>query len=294
MTNWLKQITAPATTTTDIFAGDVLNWVIQYHNDVDLASGDPSGIAKILTETIFNSGKLKFYDSDKSNEIAITTPDWSEDKTASFPTTWATSDEIVGRTTSMTLTGKSVDATANALSNIGDTAIATHTSTKISITNKSQLNTAIAYTDQTNTYGDFSSIFRATRVKIRNPANTFSYTIVGGAIGADRNVNLPALGADDNFVFEAFAQTLLNKTLTSPTIGTTLTLSDATNIVAGTTTGTKIGTATTQKIGFYNATPIVQGASIADISTSATGTQISVAVNAIITRLEQLGLIATV
>lgn len=34
--------------------------------------------------------------------------------------------------------------------------------------------------------------------------------------------------------------------------------SDSTNIVLGTGTGTKIGTATTQKLGFFNATPIVQ------------------------------------
>lgn len=33
------------------------------------------------------------------------------------------------------------------------------------------------------------------------------------------------------------------------------------NIILGTTTGTKIGTATTQKLGFWNATPIVQPAS---------------------------------
>lgn len=37
-----------------------------------------------------------------------------------------------------------------------------------------------------------------------------------------------------------------------------LTLADPLNIVLGTTTGTKIGTATTQKLGFFNATPIVQ------------------------------------
>lgn len=36
-----------------------------------------------------------------------------------------------------------------------------------------------------------------------------------------------------------------------------LTINDA-NLVFGTTTGTKIGTATTQKLGFYNATPIVR------------------------------------
>ncbi len=50
-----------------------------------------------------------------------------------------------------------------------------------------------------------------------------------------------------------------------PTTGTILTLgtaaitvADATNFVFNTGTGTKFGTATTQKIGFYNATPIVQ------------------------------------
>ncbi|MBI1856896.1 hypothetical protein HY003_01905 [Candidatus Saccharibacteria bacterium] len=37
-----------------------------------------------------------------------------------------------------------------------------------------------------------------------------------------------------------------------------ITMSDAKNLILGTGTGTKIGTATTQKLGFYNATPIVQ------------------------------------
>jgi hypothetical protein len=42
------------------------------------------------------------------------------------------------------------------------------------------------------------------------------------------------------------------------TITGTLTMTDAKNIAVGTTTGTKIGTATTQKLGFFNATPVVQ------------------------------------
>jgi hypothetical protein len=41
-------------------------------------------------------------------------------------------------------------------------------------------------------------------------------------------------------------------------VGSALTVADAINVVVGTTTGTKIGTATTQKLGFFNATPIVQ------------------------------------
>lgn len=54
-----------------------------------------------------------------------------------------------------------------------------------------------------------------------------------------------------------------------------ITLVEAENIVLGTTTGTKFGTATTQKIGFYNATPIVQrsgAAQTAVVTTAATQT----------------------
>ena len=39
-----------------------------------------------------------------------------------------------------------------------------------------------------------------------------------------------------------------------------LTFANAKNIVVNATTGTKIATATTQKLGFYNATPVVQQA----------------------------------
>lgn len=74
-----------------------------------------------------------------------------------------------------------------------------------------------------------------------------------------------------------------------------LTFADAKNFIFNTTTGTKIGTATTQKIAFYNATPIVQGTGIAD----ATGgvvvdIEARAALNALISRIEATGLIATV
>jgi len=51
-----------------------------------------------------------------------------------------------------------------------------------------------------------------------------------------------------------------------------LVLADAANISAGTTSGTKIGTATAQKLGFWNATPIIQPASAAQAAlTDSTG-----------------------
>jgi hypothetical protein len=62
------------------------------------------------------------------------------------------------------------------------------------------------------------------------------------------------------------------------------------NIVTDTTTGTKIGTATTQKLGFFNATPVVQQAAVADATDAATAiTQL----NDLLARLRTLGLIAT-
>lgn len=45
------------------------------------------------------------------------------------------------------------------------------------------------------------------------------------------------------------------------TFGEDVTVTDAKNVIVGSTTGTKIGTATTQKIGFWNKTPVVQPAS---------------------------------
>lgn len=48
-----------------------------------------------------------------------------------------------------------------------------------------------------------------------------------------------------------------------------ITLSDAASVSVGTGTGTKIGTDATQKIGFWNATPAVQPAAVANITTTA-------------------------
>jgi len=48
-----------------------------------------------------------------------------------------------------------------------------------------------------------------------------------------------------------------------------ITFGDAVDVVLNTSTGTKIGTATTQKLAFFNATPVVQQSAIADITVSA-------------------------
>lgn len=52
----------------------------------------------------------------------------------------------------------------------------------------------------------------------------------------------------------------------------TITLADVCDVVLSTGTGTKIGTATTQKLGFYNAAPVVQGAALTAQLTTITHT----------------------
>ena len=69
----------------------------------------------------------------------------------------------------------------------------------------------------------------------------------------------------------------------SITLGGGLTMPDAGDIVLGTTTGTKVGTSNTQKLGFYGATPIVQ----AVLATGAAHTA-----DDIITALQNLGLVS--
>jgi hypothetical protein len=72
--------------------------------------------------------------------------------------------------------------------------------------------------------------------------------------------------------------------------GTVFGIGEANDIAVGTTTGTKIGTATTQKLGFYNKTPVVQPTAIAD-ATNGQSTQDRL--NDLLAAMRTLGLIAT-
>lgn len=97
-------------------------------------------------------------------------------------------------------------------------------------------------------------------LQLNNPGNTFKYLITPGAIGADRTLNLPVITGTDTLACLALAQTFTAaKTFTG---GLTVSTANATitdvNFVLSATTGTKFGTATTQKLSLWNATPIVQ------------------------------------
>ena len=142
------------------------------------------------------------------------------------------------------------------------------------------------------------------------------YTLVGGSASAgngamrvgsdnsffgalDFNAGTGVFYIDNGYDNAASAIHLRVRTVGTPIAlimaPTVLTFPDAYNMAFNATTGTRIGTATTQKIGFYNATPIVQGASVADASGGATvDAEARTAINALISRIEATGLIATV
>jgi len=77
-----------------------------------------------------------------------------------------------------------------------------------------------------------------------------------------------------------------------------LQLLDARNFQVGTIGGTKIGTATNQKLGFYGADPVDQPATVDDASAQgalynqSNVQSIADTVNTVIDRLQELGLIA--
>jgi hypothetical protein len=88
------------------------------------------------------------------------------------------------------------------------------------------------------------------------------------------------------------SSTLLSVAATATTVQTaSLTLAEATNVVLGTTSGTKFGTATTQKQGWWNATPVVRS-TIADIDApNATLNGTVSTVNALLAILRTYGLV---
>ena len=72
-------------------------------------------------------------------------------------------------------------------------------------------------------------------------------------------------------------------------------LIDGKNLQLGKNNGTKIGTEISQKLGFFNAVPVDQPATVSDPSgagDAGVDTPARTAINAIIDRLQELGLVA--
>jgi hypothetical protein len=106
----------------------------------------------------------------------------------------------------------------------------------------------------------------ATGIKITAAAAAGGLAVAVISSGGNENLTIDAKGSGTIAFNTTGTGNLLFKRA--------MTVTDAKDIAVGTTTGSKIGTAVTQKIGFWNVTPVVQPASAnqAAVTTSVTTT----------------------
>jgi hypothetical protein len=100
--------------------------------------------------------------------------------------------------------------------------------------------------------------------------------IVAGSATALTAARVPFAGTagilTDDADFTFATDTLTVTKIAATTFSAGFTMADAQNVVLNGTTGTKIGTATTQKLGFWNKAPIVQPTALTAQLTSITHT----------------------
>lgn len=158
---WDKIIGSLGSTTTE-FGGDWGNLISDLFNGIDIGLSDPTKKPIINTEFGFKPGKLKLFDFDASHHINISADDIDTGDNRNIRIRRMNApfieDFLVLEGMPQDLLNKDIDATLNTITNIGDTSITTHTSTKISITAKGQLNSAIAYEDEANTFTQAQTI----------------------------------------------------------------------------------------------------------------------------------------
>lgn len=107
--------------TTTVYGGAELTKIQQLMSGINIASTDTTNKPIIATEVTFNSGVLKFFDSNNTNKIAVITPDISIDTQVRFPATMTSTvadNEFLMANTNQVMKNKTIDASQNALTNI--------------------------------------------------------------------------------------------------------------------------------------------------------------------------------
>ena len=220
----------------------ILNeWIFVDHVDFQAPAGVPSAPTDSSTNRLYtdpSDAKLKVRKTggtvvdleggggaatlDDLTDVIITTP--STGNTIRYNgTNWVNAvlaftdlsgtTNVVQTTTTQTLENKTIAAGDNTISGIVDANISAHTTTKITTTSKSLLNSAIAYTDQANVFGAFNQTFPTSRLLIGDSDASHAYLFAGSNLSANRTVTLPLLAGNDTFAMQAFTQTLTNKTV---------------------------------------------------------------------------------
>lgn len=150
-------------------------------------------------------------------------------------------------------TGAAINLTANAVTTGNGVAMAANGLT-------TGINLSLTSTSTTGGASGVSYMFKSAR----SGANANTAHTAYGVYSTVTNTNATS-GTNVAAYLSASGATTANYAL--QIAAGNIILAAASDIILDTTTGTKIGTATTQKLGFYNATPIVQEANTVDLGT---------------------------
>ncbi len=213
--------------------------------------------------------------------------------------------------TSGSFIGLPVNATANAATSVTGNVAATGT---LTITSASASAATVGRQGATNPVlqvdASTASVLTGLKIKGAGTGAGLALSVVETG-GSNNNLTIDAMGTGTITIAgtSTGAVTITPATTITGilTSGGGITMADAKNIVLNATTGTIIGTATTQKLSFFNATPVVQPAANADTTTAAAGSTTTVFLNTtfngtsgtaaftvggIVTALKRLGLLA--
>jgi hypothetical protein len=244
-----------------------------------------SSPAKVFTGTWFTGGTS-----------TTTKPHFLIEPSGATSTAWSTSGTGLGVNAASGFTGNLLDLQVN-----GSSQFSVNPSSGVNLLTTGSGSGAIF--TSTNALGNASgsSVNLYTSLAPNAADQRLGQCLFGSTSGATRNSAAVTAFSEGSWTlgtshptYIVFATTASGSATRSERLRITaagaLQLADASDIAVGTTTGTKIGTATTQKLGFYNKTPVVQPTAVADATDAATAiTQL----NALLARMRDLGLIAT-
>lgn len=163
-------------------------------------------------------------------------------------------------------------ATAGTLGTVAASSVVTVDANKdvASFRNVTGVNFDAGVSGTAGTYDVFPTTAAKGRIRLAaaDSAGDTITTITNASQAAARTYTIPDAGASASFMMTAGAQSVsgaqtLTGGLTITTAGVTITDVD---VALSATTGTKIGTATTQKLGFYNKAPVAQQATTGTVT----------------------------
>ncbi len=207
--------------------------------------------------------------------------------TIGISTTGPATGTAVFTFTSGSFVGLPVNATANAATSITGNVAATGTLTITSASANAVTAGRLGATTPAFQV-DASTATSITGIKIKSAASgngvalsAIGETNVALTIDANGSGTITIGGTSTGAVTITPATTITGALTCSSTVsvGDNMTMANAKNIILNASTGTKIGTATTQKLGFFNAAPVVQPAANTDTTTAAAGSVTGVFLN---------------